>query len=349
MQVLEWKGLFSFMPTWEIFEGDCVEVMKDIAPNSIDAIVTDPPAGISFMGKKWDSDKGGRDQWVTWMSGVALKCLILLKPGGHALVWALPRTSHWTATAWEDAGFEIRDCIYHIFGSGFPKGKYNLKPAAENWWLFRKPLSEKSVADNMKCWGTGALNIEDCRVPAPEGDRTEYGIDGNESAGRNRNAYSDHNAKRTPYVRPDNGRWPANVVLDEEAGRLLDEQSGVTTSGAMKREVGAYAGESTTKLLRGKSGPTNQHGDSGGASRFFYCTKASRKERGENNKHPTVKPLKLMRYLCRLIAPLGGTILDPFCGSGSTGVAAIDGGFNFIGIDQDPVCVDLTQERIENG
>ena len=101
--------------------GDCIEVMKKMKENSIDAIVTDPPAGIAFMGKDWDKDKGGRDKWIEWMTGVASECIRVLKPGGHALVWSLPRTSHWTATAWEDAGFEVRDRIAHIFGSGFPK------------------------------------------------------------------------------------------------------------------------------------------------------------------------------------------------------------------------------------
>jgi tRNA G10 N-methylase Trm11 len=107
--------------TAKLYRGDCLEVMRGLAPDSVHAIVTDPPAGIAFMGKDWDSDKGGRDQWVAWMQGVAEEAMRVLKPGGHALVWALPRTSHWTATAWENAGFEVRDRVAHVFGSGFPK------------------------------------------------------------------------------------------------------------------------------------------------------------------------------------------------------------------------------------
>lgn len=106
---------------YTLHHGDCLEVMRSLPENSVDAVVTDPPAGISFMNRSWDSDKGGRTQWVSWMTDVMAECLRVLKPGGHALVWALPRTSHWTATAIEDAGFEVRDVITHHFGSGFPK------------------------------------------------------------------------------------------------------------------------------------------------------------------------------------------------------------------------------------
>jgi tRNA G10 N-methylase Trm11 len=109
------------MSDYQLFHGDCLEVMATMADNSIDSIVCDPPAGISFMGKKWDGDKGGRNAWIAWMASIAAECLRVLKPGGHAFVWALPRTSHWTATAWEDAGFEVRERVAHVFGSGFPK------------------------------------------------------------------------------------------------------------------------------------------------------------------------------------------------------------------------------------
>jgi DNA modification methylase len=108
---------------WEVLQGDCLEILRGLSDNSVDAMVTDPPAGISFMGKEWDKDKGGRDQWIAWMSSVMAECLRVTKPGGHALVWALPRTSHWTATAIEDAGWEIRDVVTHLQGQGFPKGQ----------------------------------------------------------------------------------------------------------------------------------------------------------------------------------------------------------------------------------
>jgi hypothetical protein len=158
----------------QVLNGDCLDVLRGLADNSVDSIVTDPPAGIAFMGKEWDRDKGGRDAWIAWMRSVAAECLRVIKPGGHAFVWAIPRTSHWTGMAWEDAGWQPRDKCYHIFGSGFPKshnlsGEWDgwgtaLKPAAEEWWLFRKPLSESTVAANVLKWGTGALNIDGCRV-----------------------------------------------------------------------------------------------------------------------------------------------------------------------------------------
>ncbi|MBP6729715.1 MAG: hypothetical protein KA129_08840, partial [Microthrixaceae bacterium] len=164
-----------------LWHGDCADIASVIAPESIDAIVTDPPAGISFMGKAWDGDKGGRDQWIAWLRGIMRTAMGLLKPGGHALVWALPRTSHWTATAIEDAGFEIRDVVVHLFGTGFPKSLdvskavdpdaaarfagvgTALKPGHEAWILARKPLAG-TVAANAIAYGTGGLRIDDCRI-----------------------------------------------------------------------------------------------------------------------------------------------------------------------------------------
>ena len=259
------------MATWEVIQGDCLEVLSAMPENSIDSIVTDPPAGISFMGKGWDSDKGGRDKWIEWMASIACECRRVLKPGGYALVWSLPRTSHWTAMAWENAGFEPRDQIIHIFGSGFPKsldiGKaidkaagaehlrefvsknpadrpYThtagetsigwkspprpdktapatdaakqwdgwgtaLKPAHENWWLFRKSLSEKTVAANVLKHGTGGLNVGGCRVEGVP--RTTH------AAGNcvTTIAASGHlNGKKTHGPTPaPTGRFPANLIL----------------------------------------------------------------------------------------------------------------------------------------
>jgi site-specific DNA-methyltransferase (adenine-specific) len=147
-----------------LHEGDCLSVLKAMPSDSVESVITDPPAGISFMGKVWDSDKGGRDHWITWMTQISAECLRVIKPGGHALVWALPRTSHWTATAWENAGWEVRDRIAHLFGTGFPKSANQLKPACEDWWLLRKPLIG-SVANNVLVHGTGAVNIDASRVP----------------------------------------------------------------------------------------------------------------------------------------------------------------------------------------
>lgn len=325
--------------------GDCIEVMRTMRDNSIDSIVTDPPAGIAFMGKEWDKDKGGRDKWIEWMTNVASECLRVLKPGGHALVWALPRTSHWTATAWENAGFEVRDRIEHIFGSGFPKsmniskqidkmagkeqkviGKYQLpngqewnlkqsedesvngsggtftasgrrtlditapsteeaqqwdgwgtalKPSVEDWWLFRKPISEKTVAENVLKWGTGAINIDACRVPIENKDDNIYAKNPHTNGTIGENGIYGRGEK-TLYNVPI-GRWPAQLIHDgsEEIISLFPE----TKSGAMKHEVDAYKGESNTGFLRGKSNPDNQRADSGSAARFFYCAKASRSER----------------------------------------------------------------------
>ena len=182
----------------ELIRGDCLVELKKLKNNSVDAVVTDPPAGISFMGKAWDSDKGGRDNWIKWMSEIASECNRILRPGGHALVWSIPRTSHWTGMAWENAGFEPRDVIAHIFGSGFPKslsiGKsinkletakgtfawegYGtaLKPAREDWWLLRKPLEKGlTIAENCLKWGVGGLNIDGCRVDGGDGDKIRKG------------------------------------------------------------------------------------------------------------------------------------------------------------------------------
>jgi site-specific DNA-methyltransferase (adenine-specific) len=344
--------------------GDCVEVLRTLPACSVDAIVTDPPAGIAFMGKSWDTDKGGRDAWIAWMQEVAGECLRVIKPGGHALVWALPRTSHWTGMAWESAGWEPRDKIVHLFGTGFPKsldvGKaidkaagvppsritvnengslgglgsagwngtprqlhYDspttpeaaqwdgwgtaLKPAAEDWWLLRKPLAG-TVAGNVLRHGTGALNIDGCRIAAAK-------------------------------------RWPANVLHDGSA-----------------EVVAGFPGEE---------------------ARFFYCAKASRADREEGcdnlpersgadavdreegsagtqspragagrtagtvrNHHPTVKNVELMRYLCRLITPPGGTVLDPFTGSGSTGKGAVLESFAFVGIERESDYLQIAAARI---
>jgi site-specific DNA-methyltransferase (adenine-specific) len=335
--------------------GDCVEVLRTLPACSVDAIVTDPPAGIAFMGKSWDTDKGGRDAWIAWMQEVAGECLRVIKPGGHALVWALPRTSHWTGMAWESAGWEPRDKIVHLFGTGFPKslnvggGKGTaLKPAAEDWWLMRKPL-DGTVAGNVLRHGTGALNIDGCRV-ATKGE-TPTGSGGRKAplAGDTRSetgagmfaANKQHAGNTTPQA----GRWPANVLHDGSA-----------------EVVAGFPGEE---------------------ARFFYCAKASRADREEGcdnlpersgadavdreegsagtqspragagrtagtvrNHHPTVKNVELMRYLCRLITPPGGTVLDPFTGSGSTGKGAVLESFAFVGIERESDYLQIAAARI---
>jgi len=386
----------------ELLNGDCLEILKILPENSVDSLVTDPPAGISFMGKDWDKDKGGRDNWIEWMSEVMAEALRVLKPGGHGLVWAIPRTSHWTATALENAGFEIRDIVVHLFGSGFPKSqnigkaidkaagavghsgkRFNaagdgdrsnggdalrsdhpeyikpqsitseakqwdgwgtaLKPASEHWILIRKPLSEKTIAKNVIKWGTGGINIDGCRVEIDSNDP-------NHRPGTNDRDESPNSIFGAGNKRRGNlgqGRFPANLVLSGEAPEMLDKQSGECKTGAFKRK----ASNNTTVGPSGyKTGPRTEaplhKASTGGASRFFYCAKASKSERGQDNNHPTVKALKLMEYLIKLITPPEGIVLDPFMGSGSTGVAAKNEGFRFIGIEENAEYYDIADKRL---
>ncbi|MBN1908375.1 MAG: site-specific DNA-methyltransferase [Pirellulales bacterium] len=225
----------------------------------------------------------------------------------------------------------------------------SLKPAWEPIVLAMKPL-DGTFAENAHRHGVAGLNIDSSRIGTGKGGRR----DGEQTA---RKRYTDRgstNFAPTPGPRGGDakGRWPANVLLDEHAGKMLDRQSGITKSGAVRRQVGPYPGQNATGFLRGHSGPHNQHGDSGGASRFFYCSKASKRDRTcdgrvENN-HPTVKPRSLMEYLCRLVTPPdGGIILDPFMGSGSTGIGALVTGNRFVGIELEPESFETARRRIE--
>lgn len=418
----------------KLFHGDAIEELKEIPDNRIDALITDPPAGIGFMGKDWDKDKGGRDKWIAEMAQIYRECLRVMKPGAHGLVWALPRTSHWTATALEDAGFEVRDVIMHIFGTGFPKnmdvakaidkmqgveftespasgvgfmrpdgrGGYNvtknrltrsgessdlakqwegwgtaLKPACEHWILVRKPISEKSVAANVLKYGTGVINVDGSRIEyqdeadkasaTPQGRATskEIGaIGASPDAGRN--------LERTEFERPElKGRYPTHVILDEQSAEILDEQSGERAAGHFPKE------RKKSNFGFGFSGQDveERKTEKGGASRFFYVAKPSKAEkdaglesreatnvndgrktsidnpyqRGDSlrlNTHPTVKPIKLMEYLCNLICPPDGIVLDPFLGSGTTGIAALNKGFRFVGIEREEEYLEIAQARL---
>lgn len=394
-------ALFSVGRTCRVSCAKAERFLPSLADASVDAVVTDPPAGISFMGRAWDGDKGGRDKWIAWLAEILEECRRILKPGGHALVWALPRTSHWTATAIEDAGFEVRDRIAHLFGSGFPKS-HNvskaidahlgverpvvavggsdgvvrkprlmnpgggetesmqsitapgspeaarwdgwgtaLKPACEDWWLGRKPLAG-TVAENVLEHGTGALNIDGTRIG------TDIVGGGGGAFGRSWSGGS--GLVKTYEARPVVGRWPANVTLDEAAADQLDEQSGVSRSnggGTRRTALGRMNDDGWTPTEQ----PIEHYNDLGGASRFFYVAKpaATEKDAGGavDNEHPTVKPIALMRYLVRLITPPGGTVLDPFLGSGTTGVACAEEGFSFVGCDDDPASFATALGRLE--
>lgn len=401
---------------FNLYAGDCLETLKNLPDNSVDSIVTDPPYGLSFMGKRWDYDVPGTEIWA--------ECLRVLKPGGHLLAFAGTRTQHRMAVRIEDAGFEIRDMIAWIYGSGFPKtmdvskaidkaagaerevvgervsyrpsanknrdpagfqdrsdGKVTapateaarqwegwgtaLKPALEPITVARKPIAG-TVAANVLAYGTGALNIDGCRV----GDEpiTQHG----RSAGENRSMSGANYAE--PAGRAWTGRWPANLIHDgsEEVLAGFPQSSG----GAFPKLVNRKRGVGVLNNFTNEEKELRiELGDAGSAARFFYCAKASRADRNEGlasssvpavgtsatmreredadwasrngNHHPTVKPTDLMRYLCRLVTPPGGTVLDPFMGSGSTGKAAMLEGFCFIGCELSDEYLAIAKARIE--
>lgn len=380
-----------------IINGDCLDVLKELEDNSVDSIVTDPPYGLSFMGKRWDYDVPNVDIWK--------ECLRVLKPGGHLLCFAGTRTQHRMAVRIEDAGFEIRDMIAWVYGSGFPKsldvskaidkaagalgtqaagfntagGKENygkqdksfrsdygyqftpatpeakqwegwgtaLKPALEPITVARKPLIG-TVAENVLHYGTGAINVDGGRVDFISDEDRKESTQKNQHADfgtpplTGNNVYGDYSMIEPKNYNP-TGRWPANFIHD--------------------------GSEEVTDLL-------------GSAARFFYCPKASKRDRdegcegideksagecinrvegsagmespragagrtsGSHNHHPTVKPTDLMRYLCRLVTPPKGIVLDPFMGSGSTGKGAILEGFDFIGIEREEEYCKIAERRI---
>jgi len=326
--------------TYWIENADSALLLSTLPAASVDALVTDPPAGIGFMGKEWDKDKGGRDKWIAWLVGILRECLRVMKPGAYGWVWAIPRTSHWTAMACEDAGFTVRDVMTHVFGTGFPKSRALLKPAAEHWILIKAPGELRE------------LRIEENRIGTTDKLVRPFIV-------REDNAVLGKGLGGGTQFEP-GGRWPANFALshcDDCADtcvedcpvRLLDEQSGE------RRSAGNYP--TTYSNSSGYSGGIGKvqgplYSDSGGASRFFYQAKPSTKERSlglpDRNTHPTVKSIALMRHLIRLIAAPGSLILDPFTGSGSTAVAAIEEGCRFVGIEQDPQHAETARLRVQH-
>lgn len=333
-----------------LWHGDCLDVLRTLPDNSVDAVVTDPPYSLSFMGKGWDKFRDVMT-FQQWCEAWSVECLRVLKPGGHLLAFGGTRTWHRLACAIEDAGFEIRDSIAWLTGQGFPKSTNALKPAFSPIVVGRKPLIG-TVSQNVLTHGTGALNIDGCRVASndtPEG-RTRHGggIVGNGSS------------YELPDIRPTSpaGRWPANVVLDGSQADALDAQTGILTGGRMPagtqkngKAPGIY-GEWKPELSLNST-----PGDSGGASRFFptfrYEAKAPTSERpriqredGTWEAHPTVKPLNLMRWLVRLVTPPGGTVLDPFAGSGTTAEACVIEGFQGISIEREADYLPLIVQRL---
>jgi len=336
--------------------GDCLEVLEGFDSNLIDTCITDPPYGLSFMGKDWDHGIPGVPFWQA--------VLRVLKPGAILLAFGGTRTYHRLACAIEDSGFEIRDCMMWLYGSGFPKSldiskakddrNWNgwgtaLKPAWEPILVAMKPL-DGTFAQNAEKWGVAGLNVDGGRIG------TERFILKGGGGG-----FGTGWGKKHEINEPRSGRFPANLLLDEEAAAMLE----IKTSNIKPR---GNRGKSTSKNKRSDNcvplGFRSSHecgidcgyGDSGGASRFFYTAKASQSDRnsgpwgpvdGLDNRHPTVKPTKLLEYLCTLTkTPTEGIVLDPFMGSGSTGVAAVRVGRPFIGIEKDPESFSVAERRL---
>jgi DNA modification methylase len=410
--------------TYEILHGNNFDILPTLADNSIDAIVTDPPYELGFMGKKWDSSG------IAYNVELWRECLRVLKPGGHLLSFGGTRTWHRIAVAIEDAGFEVRDSIAWMYGSGFPKsldiskavdkaagverertsytggiasgsgnyggggrihkgtkvGPESITPEAQQWegWgtalkpafepviVARKPLIG-TVAANVLEHGTGGLNIDGSRIGTDDLKPYSPGVHRDSPS-----SFNDDGWKGKEQLKPaPSGRWPSNVILDEYTAELLDEQTS-HLKGATFRTTHVDRGPFSTGV--GELVPDAVYGDSGGASRFFYVAKASKRDRNEGleeldpqrhsdrakddgvggdnprnrtnqarqNFHPTVKPTALMRYLVKLVTPPGGVVLDPFTGSGSTGKAAILEGFDFIGIEMTDEYLPIIEGRLKH-
>lgn len=393
---------------FEIKNGNCIDLMRAMPDNSVDSIVTDPPYELGFMGKSWDASGIAYDV-AMWR-----EALRVLKPGGHLLAFSGSRTFHRMACAIEDAGFEIRDQIMWVYGSGFPKSldvskaidkaagaerqvlakgkavkrmipgadqnatgswiKDNgreyvpqvtaaatpeaqqwsgwgtaLKPAHEPICVARKPLVG-TVAANVLAHGTGALNIDGCRVATSDSNFARPAVHSGEHEGWDRPWKHTEDGEARRQISKDAaaakavgmGRWPANLIHDGS-----DE---VLAAFPDARSAGNYPSDSTTRdgvtSFGGKQGQL--YADAGSAARFFYCAKASKSDRGAENVHPTVKPTDLMAYLVRLVTPPGGLVLDPFTGSGSTGKACMREGFRFVGCELSPEYAAIAQARIEH-
>ena len=354
----------------KIYLGDNLELLKLLDDNSIDSCVSDFPYNLSFMGRKWDTIPN----YYEWCNERAKELLRVLKPGGYCLIFGGTRTHHRLVCAFEDAGFDIRDEIQWIYGSGFPKS-YNvskgfdkriggatelakqwdgwgtaLKPAQEPIMVAQKPI-EKNYCYNIEKWGVGGLNIDGCRIPFDMEDTNPA----TNPLYRKQNGYKimcgNDNEGNSFRIKPESmemnvnklGRFPANIIFDEESAKLLDEQTGILKSGSncVRRQEGSFLEHGGL----GKAGDVQiTYGDSGGASRFFYCAKSTKKDKTENNKinnnHPTVKPTELIKYLVKLVTPTNGICLDICEGSGTHVKACLQlskEGYcvNYIGFEND--------------
>ncbi|WP_454280497.1 DNA-methyltransferase [Sphingomonas sp. Marseille-Q8236] len=384
--------------TYEVLHGDCRALMAEMEGCSVDSVVTDPPYELTsarpggrspatqgkvmkgFMGMEWDGSGVAFDP-ETWAAA-----LRVLKPGGWLVAFSGARTYHRMACAIEDAGFEIRDQIMWIYGSGFPKGGNRggkgtcLKPAHEPIVLARKPLIG-SVAANEAAFATGALSIDACRVGWEGGIAPQIGTPGWGGPAKRLNAAPGQDGETVERSGPNAlGRWPANVVHDGSDDVLAAFPDAPGQQGDLRGH--AKCRQSPNGIFGGMR-PALDHaarGDTGTAARFFYCAKASKADRDEGlsafapqafvqfqtgngesgnasslsagrdtvyrNTHPTVKPEALMRWLVRLITPPGGRVLDPFTGSGSTGKAAVLEGFDFMGCELTAEYLPIANARI---
>lgn len=448
---------------YKTYIGDSLEILKTISSNSVDSLVTDPPAGIGLLGLDWDKNKGGRDHWIAWMTEIMSECHRVLKPGAHGFVWAIPRTSHWTGMALENAGFNIKDVVTHIFGSGFPKsvaidkaidrskytntdelfkitewirnrrdeqgltnkdldqiaevkggachwtakppygqphvptlerwekllkilgpapdwisklikpayalgdnwyereliGEYKknaggiggvefkssdhsitlptnekskiwlgwgtaLKPASEHWILIQKPISEHNLAANVLKHGVGGINIDESRIwvknKIPSTSNLDFKAGGFIWEAHTR-------SKSSTYHQHINGRFPSNLIITRSNDENCPTKT-INDQSEREKDVSEYF-----KTFKPETP-------------YFYCKKPEKSERGDFNHHPTVKPLRLMRYLCKMLTPKDGCVLDPFMGSGTTGVAALFEKYKFIGIEQNENYFEIANKRL---
>lgn len=343
---------------YQILNGDNRGILKTIESNSIDSIVTDPPYGIDFLGKDWDANTGALETYQ--------ECLRVLKPGGHILAFSAARTYHHLAITLEQAGFEIRDQIMWIYSSGFPKsqdvGKNNnmpgwrgwgtsLKPAHEPICLARKP-SKLSIAKNVQRWGTGALNIDDSRVPYESEEDIQTYL--NNKAGPAERGTGQHGEKIRMFENsvgyknikktitrekdlPEQGRFPSNVI-----GEIAEPYQKYFYCPKVSR---AERHTGFNELPQPYDRRTERGEDGSAGIQGLQKLNGEKKTDGGNN-HPTVKPVELMKYLIKLVTPPNGIVLDPFNGSGSTGMAAVELGYEYIGIEQDPKYCEISGRRI---